>query len=312
MPDLKLTPTTKDILPKRRGRPPKGNGAPIVAVPHVEPPHEPLPGEPFVLPSLNTGNVTIPGAILPPSPAIQAIPAVEPQPLKVALVGTAPSSRMLAPFNDPTWEIWVCSPGNMNIIPRATRWFEIHANLMWEEHKSYGEPYVKWLNENKFPKGTYMQDQSLVPHAITFPKDELVKDFGPYFFTSSFAWMMALAIKEGAKEIGLYGVDMASRDEYILQRAGGHYFIQLAKDRGIKVILPFESDLEQPPALYGYAEATPFGRKLHARETELKNRVANMEQQLQSLDKNLTYLKGALEDLDYVKSIWLGVQEGTR
>src|SRR5215467_9147402 len=39
--------------------------------------------------------------------------AMQPQREKVAIIGMAPSSRMLAPFNDPTWDIWVCSPGNM-------------------------------------------------------------------------------------------------------------------------------------------------------------------------------------------------------
>src|SRR5580698_10373126 len=49
-------------------------------------------------------------------------------PLKVAMIGTAPSSRMLAPFNDPSWKIWACSPGNMNTLPRVDVWFELHSN----------------------------------------------------------------------------------------------------------------------------------------------------------------------------------------
>lgn len=178
-------------------------------------------------------------------------PVAADMPLKVAIVGTAPSSRMLAPFNDPTWKIWVCSPGNMNVVPRVDAWFEIHNNLLWPEHRHYGEPYLKWLNEQSFP--VYMQDTVLVPRALVYPMGEMVAEFGRYFFTSSFAWMMALAIKQGAKEIALYGVDMASKDEYILQRPGGHYFMQIAASRGIKVSVPFESDLAQPPPLYGFS-----------------------------------------------------------
>jgi len=70
----------------------------------------------------------------------------------------------------------------------------------------------------------YMQDQSLIPAARIFPKDELVAEFGDEFFTSSFAWMMAFAMKSGAVEIALYGIDMASRDEYIRQRPGFYHF----------------------------------------------------------------------------------------
>jgi hypothetical protein len=30
---------------------------------------------------------------------------------KIAVMGSAPSSVALAPFGDPSWEIWGCSPG---------------------------------------------------------------------------------------------------------------------------------------------------------------------------------------------------------
>jgi hypothetical protein len=229
---------------------------------------------------------------------------------KVAIIGTAPSSRDLAPYTDPTWEMWVCSPGNMRAVPRVTRWYEIHSNLLWPEHKHYGEPYIAWLNEQAFP--IYMQDNSLVPRAIPYPKDEIVKEFGPYFFTSSFAWMIAHAIQEGVQEIALFGVDMASKDEYILQRSGGHYFIQEARKRGIKVTLPFESDLEQPPGLYGYTDSTPLGRKIAARRQELAGRLAEMKRQRDSLNHSITYLEGAAEDIEYFETIWSSAQDGTR
>ena len=45
--------------------------------------------------------------------------------MKIALLGSAPSSRMLAPFKDPNWEIWSCSPANKDLP--STYFFEIHA-----------------------------------------------------------------------------------------------------------------------------------------------------------------------------------------
>lgn len=234
----------------------------------------------------------------------QEVAPVAESPLKIAIVGTAPSSRLLAPFSDATWKIWGCSPGNMNVLPRADAWFEIHGNLLWPECKSYGEPYIAWLKQQQIP--IYMQDQSLVPNATTFPKDELVAEFGPYFFTSSFSWMMAFAIRQGAKEIALYGIDMASRDEYILQRPGAYFFFHQAAQRGIKIYAPHESDIMQPPGLYGFSEVTPFGRKVLARITEIKDRLNGMRSQRDQLVHNITYLEGALEDLDYIQSIWLG------
>lgn len=238
------------------------------------------------------------------APKDNTAPSAEPQPLKVALIGTAPSSRMLAPFNDLSWKIWACSPGNQNILPRADVWFELHGNLHWPECASYGLPYIEWLKRLTIP--VYMQGTNYVPNAKVFPKDEMIKEFGKDFFTSSFSWMMALAIHEGAKEIALYGIDMASRDEYILQRPGFYFFKHIAESRGIKVSAPNESDIMQSPGLYGYSEVTPMGRKILARETEIRQRLDGMRAEAQKLQHNITYLEGACEDVDYWKSIWIG------
>lgn len=253
--------------------------------------------------------VTFPWPIINPQDQQQA--QAEPKPLKVAILGTAPSSRDLAPFKDLSWEIWGTSAGNaMGVLPRVTRWIEIHANLLWPEHKAYGEPYIRWLNEQAeagaFP--IYMQaGQTMVPKALAMPRDELVAKYGRYFFTSTFSWCMALAMEMGAVEIALYGVDMASREEYILQRPGGHHFMQKCAERGIKVIIPPESDLAQPPPLYGYDQATNFGRKLATRELEINARLNHMNAEKAKLEQGIAYLNGAKEDVGYIKDIWGGL-----
>lgn len=260
--------------------------------------HEPLTGEEWTHPVSKPDEVQY---ILPP-PKQEAY-------LKIALIGTAPSSRMLAPYGDPSWQIWGCSPGNMKVLPRVDRWFEIHGNLLWPENRHYGEPYLTWLNSQAFP--IYMQDSSLVPRAEPLPVRELVNEFGPYFFTSSFAWMMGLAMLKGAKEIALFGIDMASRDEYILQRPGAYYFFMEAKRRGIKMLAPYESDIMQPPGLYGFSEVTQYGRKVLSRKVELEQRVRELKAQRDNANQQVTYLEGALEDLDYFHSIFGGVQDNS-
>lgn len=277
---------------------------------HILPAHEPtregeIPGSTGVAgpPTQQTNSpVVSPGAVSA-GMSDQGVGAA--QPLKVALIGTAPSSRALAPYNDPTWQIWGCSPGNMNILPRVDLWFELHSNLLWPEHESYGKPYIEWLKQQSFP--LFMQDNSLVPRAMPFPRDQMVEEFGDDFFTSSFAWMMALAISKGATEIALYGIDMASRDEYIRQRPGFYYFRQRARERGIKVSAPHESDIMQAPPLYAYVDSTPFGRKVLARRAEVSGRINGMVGQRDQLNNNINYLQGALEDIDYIESIWSGV-----
>lgn len=285
----KLTPTFKDQQAANGGV-------------HIIPPHEPLSGEVFTPHRVTLSTPEREAAR--DSGLSDTAPASEPAPLKVALIGTAPSSRMLAPFGDQSWQIWACSPGNQGQLPRVDVWFELHGNLHWPENAGYGLPYIEWLKTLQIP--VYMQNKSYVPNAEIFPMEDMVREFGKDFFTSSFAWMMALAISKGAKEIALYGIDMASRDEYILQRPGFYFFKHIAEQRGIKVSAPHESDIMQSPGLYGFSEVTPFGRKVLAREKELRDRVAQMEQQQAGLVHSINYLKGALEDVDYFKSIWLG------
>jgi hypothetical protein len=72
----------------------------------------------------------------------------------------------------------------------------------------------------------------------------------------------------------------------------------------------------QPPALYGYSEKAPVGRKFLARDAELGGRIAQKQQeraqvanQLAAIDRDLTYLAGAKEDVGYFKDIWLGAQD---
>ena len=117
---------------------------------------------------------------------------------KIALLGSAPSSKMLAPFNDPEWEIWACSPANCD-LPRCDAFFEIHGLDTTLLDPQYAE-FVKWCKTH--PR-VYMQEKrSEFPGAVKYPFDEMRKRFGDYFWTSSLAYMLALAISEQPEIIG--------------------------------------------------------------------------------------------------------------
>jgi hypothetical protein len=198
----------------------------------------------------------------------------------------------------------------MNQIPRFDAWFEVHGtNLLWPENSSYAAGYIQWMKGLQCP--LYMQDQQLCPNAQILPLQTLLQEFGPYFFTSSFAYMQAMAILVGASEIAMYGIDMASRDEYIIQRPGAYWFLYQAAIRGCKMWAPYESDIMQPPPLYGYSDVGPYGRKLNARKVELTARLNQMRPQRDELNRNITYLEGALEDNDYMLCIQGGAQDNS-
>lgn len=228
---------------------------------------------------------------------------------KVAIVGTCPSSRMLAPYDDDNWEIWACSPDNAGKLPRVTRWFELHGDLGWENPPEWERKFLNWLNAQDFP--LYVQNTHLFrKDAIEFPYREMIKEFGTYWFTSMFSWMMAFAIREGATHIAIFGADMASDSEYGHQKPAMRRFIEFAEARGIKVSAPPESDILQPPPLYAYSVSTPMGRKLAIREREILARVTKLrlerEQTMRQYNHDIDHLVGALDQLGYAINTWTG------
>jgi len=229
---------------------------------------------------------------------------------RLAIVGTCPSSKMLAPYGDAGVDIWACSPDNAGgVLPRITRFFEIHGDLSMPGGEDWSG-YIDWLNRSA-KAGDFelvVQDRGLFPHANhTLPADHLIKQFGRLFFSSTPAWMMALALAERYTEIGLFGLDMSSRHEYVLQRPGMQHFIELAEQQyAVRVYAPMESDILQPPPLYGYNLSTPFGRKLEVRRRELMARLADLDNTIAKAQHDRAYLSGALDDIDYQQQIWTG------
>ncbi len=158
---------------------------------------------------------------------------------KVAIVGGGPSRRR-APYKDETWEIWAFSSKAWR-YPRITRWFEIHAMTDLRQQlasKKRGRrrfgTYMRWMRRLDCP--VYMQrEHPRIPNSVEFPKDDLVEEFG-HCFTSTAAFLIALAMYEGCDEIGLWGIDLRGR-KYIRQRPAIRYLLGVARQRGIKVHL---------------------------------------------------------------------------
>ena len=242
--------------------------------------------------------------------------------MKIALIGSAPSSIKLAPYADPSWEIWGCSPGAYSVVPRNNAWFETHR---WEPgvigkgdtQKPWFSPeYVAWLYQQ--PRVWGFDLPADMPGAAAIPHEKLRLKYGDYNFTSTLAWMFAIAFETilEAREnltkpqterdtIGLWGVDMSATEEYGYQRSGCQFFCQLASFLGIDILAPPESDLLTPPPLYGLHECTHKGVKFRARRAELETRLAVLEQQRARVDQEYWFVKGALDDLTYMQGNWL-------
>lgn len=239
--------------------------------------------------------------------------------MKIALVGSAPSSCHIAPYGDTSWQIYGCSPGLYGVAGRVTEWFETH---LWEPGAPWFSPeYVQWLTA--LPKRgikLWVGGPTGIDGAVTFPFDSVLTKFDPqrWFCSSSLFWMMARAIESIMEEatqqarsidpaldkIAFYGVDMAAGEEYEMQRAGIHFMTYAAQALGIEVGAPHESDLFTPRFRYGADEWTHSYRKMRQRRAELTQRLQAAEATARNSQDAAHFLKGALEDLNYMHETW--------
>lgn len=170
--------------------------------------------------------------------------------MQIALVGANLKNRNLAPILDPEWTVWTCSPRNRD-LGRFDAFFELHSaeKLFSERDRLEWPGYVEWL-ERQSSLVVHSSLQERYPHATVYPREEMVREFGPYFFLSSIAWMLALAISKKPSRIGFWGIEQMHESEYASERPGTHHFIQVARDRGIEIETASNSQLLTPPPFY--------------------------------------------------------------
>jgi len=153
--------------------------------------------------------------------------------MKLAIIGSAPSSIGLAPFSDPEYKILACSPGVYPQLPRCDAFFELHrfepgvVGKPSTQKPWFSPEYVAWMGMQKL---VWMYDVvPQIPGSRRLPVEDLEAKYGTFFFTSSIAWMMACAIEDILEEraqrradgldplqdvIGLWGVDMSACTSY--------------------------------------------------------------------------------------------------
>lgn len=232
---------------------------------------------------------------------------------KIAIVGTAPTSSHLAPYDNPEWEVWVLNKTWM----QENRW-----NRLYEIH---GVDFLKQKHPDQWHWLTQMQDgkrpivmQEVHPEikgSQRFDLQRTIDRFGQYF-TNSVSYMIADAIFEQPEEIGIWGVDMAlggksGSDEYAAQRPSCEYLIGCARGAGIKVHVPKESDLLKCKQMYGYMIDTghyPYKHKM--RDAELLERMNKAQQEINVASKEfqsfvdhrnkiIAAIQGALGEREY-------------
>jgi hypothetical protein len=147
-----------------------------------------------------------------------------------------------------------------------SRLFEMHPIWLYadadKEEWSKPKEHWEWRQDGEKGYPIYMLgDIPQIPSCVRYPIEDvsryifgerLIYDNEPHdFFTSSFDYMLALAIYEKWDVIELYGFEMGSVTEYRYQREGAAFFIGTAVAKGIKVTRPAKSVLLRARK-YGY------------------------------------------------------------
>lgn len=227
---------------------------------------------------------------------------------KVAIIGKASNSQMLAPFEDDSWEIWGLSNAYVD-IPKWDQWFELHD---WEYHRRVNPEHYNWLlKDHGKPIWTFEDKYHGAPCAKKFPLQDILVMFGDLYneqaqfkyWTNSPSYMMALAILQGYKHIGMWGIDMAMNDEYAQQRPSCELMIGVCLARGIRVTIPPESSLCKSRRLYGYETHSEDGYvEVRTRENVLKQRLAGASQEAAKAANIRDMVAGAMQELTMMRN----------
>lgn len=205
---------------------------------------------------------------------------------RICIMGTAPTWREV-PFDDPTLEIWALNDMHLLHLPRVDRWFDIHPldKFYFRDPRkkiaAHDVPagcflrpagHVEWLRQQQIP--VYVQDAQLLgsPSARTFPKAAIEAKFGPNF-ASTPAWMIGLALLEGATELHIYGIHLATEWEYLKQKPNLTFLLGVAMGLGVKVVMPKGCPLLQERHQYAYEPDPELGK------VQAQRRAQRLQQQ---------------------------------
>ena len=214
----------------------------------------------------------------------------------VVLVGFSSRHRERAPFDDENIEIWGLNKLHaQDWFVRYDRMFQLHPLPYLKDCVGLSEvdrAHYEWLCEPHDDFLLYCQEEyEEFPSAKRFPIEHLRKKYRD-FFTSTLAYMMAMALDEGYTHIELYGYDMEADTEYRTQRDSAEYFIGMAEGLGVGVYMPRNcSLLKIGLGMYAY-ETMEVGFR-----TVLEGRMIELQEQMKVAGKNYNMVAGQIDEM---------------
>lgn len=221
---------------------------------------------------------------------------------RIAILGNADSTKDLAPFDDPTWEIWGLAWRALH-HPRMDVCFEVHSLPVIIEE--FGQDALEWYAD-PFTKAGEPIVYMMPAVAAEFPKvraypvaDAAALMGGREYFTSSFSYMLALALlQDDVSEIGVWGVDLTDGEEYTEQRPCAEFLLGIAHARGIKLTIPPQSALLRHKWRYGLDDAPTDDPLYKQYVRKAANYRAKVRELLTDLPQQIAALEGAAHECD--------------
>ncbi len=198
---------------------------------------------------------------------------------KIAIFGTTPS-RMLGPWKDGSgWERWTIGPGGKD-SHNWERLYEVHH--VWppdfagylrdlsnekREVRFLDDPHKlidRWRRTKKIPDEEMAKFGNFA-NATVLPRADLEEKYGRTWLSSSISWLLAEAVEAGATDIGMWGIDLESGEEYLAQYWGCRHFIDTCRLVGINIHLPTGCALAREPRPYPDRFETSLALNLEAK-----------------------------------------------
>lgn len=236
--------------------------------------------------------------------------------MKVAIVGSAPSTWELAPYDDESWEVWgIASHGDM--YPSVDLLFEVHEPGVGYQKSdpTYPQKVAAFAEKQNVRLVTNAQFPCPREGDIVFPHDDAERLMGQPYLTSSIAYMLAYAVLQEVDEIGIYGVEMAVDSEaYFHQANCVNAWIGFAKGMGIRITIPDRSVLFKASYVYGVQDEPVGGvfseKALREMAQKHTSAIEKIENEIQTWQKQIAAHRGALQAFEALGNVARAVEAG--
>lgn len=234
---------------------------------------------------------------------------------RIAIFGTTPS-RLEGPHQDDAgWdERWTIGPGGKD-VHNWERLFEVHGHWpadfrdylndlskvepprqvvtipRWQNpNESWADAIAAWKAEHKLGPDAIEGDWKAI---VRYPRERVLNRWPRrMWFSSSISWTLALAIEEGATEIGMWGIDLEAGEEYISQFIGCAFMIDVARLLGIDIALPKGCGLMRDPAPYPDRYETAYALYTERKSAWLRFNLNQLEPQFEACGMHLFRKEG--------------------